>query len=136
MNITKDIVIDLLPLFFSGECSSDTKRLVTEFLAANPDFEQQVRASSESPLPKGIPPQLRKEDEMNALARTQRMLKWRSILMGFAIFFSVAPFSFFYTHEKFSWLLMESPASAIIYGVIGIAFWAGYFLQRRKTRDF
>ena len=73
---------------------------------------------------------------MNALARTQRMLKWRSILMGFAIFFSVAPFSFFYTHEKFSWLLMESPTSAIIYGVIGSAFWAGYFLQRRKTRDF
>src|SRR6516164_3104145 len=45
MNITQDVVTDLLPVYFSGEASSDTKSLVEEYFRGNPDFERMARSA-------------------------------------------------------------------------------------------
>lgn len=46
MNVTRDVVTDLLPLYFSGEASEDTRRLVEDFFRENPDFERVARAAA------------------------------------------------------------------------------------------
>ena len=100
MKITADVINDLLPLYSSGECSEDTKQLVGEFLKANPNtFPPTTR--TEKLFPAAVPGNLSANDELQSLARTRRRLKMRSSVMGLAIFFSVAPFSFLYTHGKF-----------------------------------
>ena len=38
MTITRDVILDLLPLYFAGQVSADTKKLVDEFLKTDPDF--------------------------------------------------------------------------------------------------
>ena len=43
MNITRDVMVDMLPVYFSGEASEDTKRLMEEYFRANPDFERIAR---------------------------------------------------------------------------------------------
>jgi hypothetical protein len=43
MNVTRDVMTDLLPVYFSGEASEDTKRLMEEYFRANPDFERIAR---------------------------------------------------------------------------------------------
>ncbi len=135
MQITRDIITDLLPLFYSKECSNDTKLLVEEYLRANPDFERQVKPPSHDHLPSSVPDRLDEKNEMKALAKTKRFLRLRSSLMALAIFFSIAPFSFFHTEGETHWLLTESPSAAIIYGTIGIGFWVAYFITRKKTAD-
>ena len=38
MTVTRDVILDLLPLYFAGQVSADTKTLVDEFLQTDPDF--------------------------------------------------------------------------------------------------
>ena len=40
MNLTQEVVTDLLPIYFSGEASSGTKSLVEEYFRDHPDFER------------------------------------------------------------------------------------------------
>ena len=46
MNVTRDVVTDLLPLYFSGDASEDTCRLVEDFFRENSDFERVARAAA------------------------------------------------------------------------------------------
>jgi hypothetical protein len=136
MQITKDVIIDLLPLFYSKECSNDTKLLVEEYLRANPDFERQVKPPLHNELPGSVPDRLDERNEMKALAKTKRLLRLRSFLMGLAIFFSVAPFSFVQTNEgKTYWLFSYSPSGCFMSAILGIGLWVAYFVTRKKTAD-
>jgi hypothetical protein len=135
MNITKNIITDLLPIYYSEECSDDTKLLVEEYLQKNPEFKQEAKHFSQIPLPKNIPRSLNKEDEMKSLVKTRRLLKWRSYLMGFAIFFSCATFSFVYDQGNFHWIVLSSLNATLFYGTLGIGFWVAYFIARRRTSD-
>ncbi len=136
MNITREVITDLLPLYYSGDCSPDTRRLITEFLASDPEFARKLRTAEQQPLPSGIPQQLKREDELTTLGRTQRLLRFRSSIMGLAIFFTLVPFSFVYTNGKVYWLFQESPTSVAVYGILGVVCWVVYALLRMRTRTF
>ncbi len=134
MNVTREVITDLLPVYYAKECSNDTRLLVEEFFKANPEFERQAK-NLRTPFPSSIPQGLAKEDEMKSLGKTRRLLRVRSAILGFAIFCSLAPFSFLYTQGKIYWLFSESPTSAIIYGIVGVALWVAYAVMKRKTSD-
>jgi len=134
MKITRDVIIDLLPLYFSGEASIDTKDLVETYFDQNPDFAEEAKKSSEKIITNDIPVKLTKEDEMESLNKTKKRIKLQSFLIGFAIFFTIAPFSFAHMDDKFYVLLLDSPMTALTYGSIGILFWISYFIARNKTR--
>jgi anti-sigma factor RsiW len=38
MKVTRDVIFDLLPAYFSSEASTDTRALVDEFFATDPEF--------------------------------------------------------------------------------------------------
>jgi hypothetical protein len=38
MNVTRDVIYDLLPPYFAGEASPDTRALIEEFFASDPEF--------------------------------------------------------------------------------------------------
>ena len=44
MNVTREIVKDLLPLYVSGEASADTRTLVESFLREDPELARLVDA--------------------------------------------------------------------------------------------
>lgn len=135
MNVTRDVITDLLPLFYSGDCSRDTKHLVEEYLRENAEFERQAQGLTKSPLSASVPQRLEENDEMKALTKTRRLLRLRSFMMGFAIFCTLAPFSFFFTEGKTYWLISEAPTTALVYCVLAIGFWAAYVIVRRRSRD-
>ena len=45
LNVTRDVVADLWPVYEAGEASADTRALVDEFLANDPAFAQTLRAA-------------------------------------------------------------------------------------------
>ena len=134
MKITRDVIIDLLPLYFSGEASEDTKTLINTYFEQNPEFAKQAKASSEQIINNDIPITLTKENEMKALNKTKKFIKLRSFLLGFAIFFTLAPASVAHIDGRTYWFAVEAPMSALGYGLVGVIFWISYFVTRYKLR--
>jgi hypothetical protein len=135
MNITKDIITDLLPLYQSGEVSEDTRKLVDAYLHDHPDFAREAKAALKNPFPQTAVPKLNQE-ELSSLRKTKRILRLRSTIMALAIFFSLCPFSFIHTDNRSYFLLTESPNYALAYGAVGIVFWGIWLTMKRRARAF
>jgi hypothetical protein len=133
MNISKNIISDLIPLYASNECSADTRALVEEYLQRNPQQAEELRRIMNTSIP-GPGPQPRGLDEMSSLRQARRVVRRRSWLLGFAIFFSLTPFSFLYTGGRAYWLLLEAPTTALIYGAVGVLCWLAYALLRVRSQ--
>ena len=87
MNITRDVITDLLPVYVSGEASHDTQALVEEFLRENPEFAAIVQAArrghDESLLAdhRAIAPDLERE----AVRRTRAVIRRQRRALAFAV---------------------------------------------------
>ena len=46
MKLEREVIIDLLPAYFSGEASAATRTLVEDFFRENPDFEKSARSAA------------------------------------------------------------------------------------------
>jgi hypothetical protein len=56
MEVTRDVILDLLPLYLAGEASADTQALVKEFLDHDQDLAQLARRWRERlPEPPPVP---------------------------------------------------------------------------------
>jgi ferric-dicitrate binding protein FerR (iron transport regulator) len=133
MNITKDIIADLFPLYLEKECSSDTRALVEEYFQRNPQDAQELHRIASTSLP-GAAPLAKDLDETRSLREARRVVRRRSWVLGFAIFFSLAPFSVMFTGQKTYWLLKESPGTALIYGALALACWIAWTVMRNRSR--
>ena len=135
MNITKDIITDLLPLVQAGEVSDDTRKLVEIYLNDHPDFARETKAAMKDPFPKAAvsTPNL---EVLSSLRKAKRRLRLRSTILALAIFFSLCPFSFIHTGDRSYFLFTESANSALVYGAVGIAFWAIWATMKRRARVF
>jgi len=134
MKVTSEVILDLIPLYLSGDASKDTIKLVESYFESDPDFERRVRDNSYELFPNNITSPQKKEIEVKSLIKTKKMIKLRSYLLGFAIFFSLVPFSFLATNGKTYWLLLEAPKSAMVYGVFGVIFWIVYFVTKKRLQ--
>ena len=72
MKLEREVIIDLLPAYFSGEASAATRALVEDYFRENPDFEKSARSAG-GPLEslKVAPSRLDPEKEKFALERAR-----------------------------------------------------------------
>ena len=117
MQVTRDIVRDLLPVYLAGEASADTRAVVEEYLAADSQLREVVESSgSWSPPPIEAPASL----EERSLERTRRLLGRKSFWLGFALTFSFVP------------LLLPLPWLADLVMLIGFGGWTAFLITCRK----
>lgn len=135
MNVTKDVINDLYPLYAEKECSADTRALVEEYLKRNPQHAEKLRRLMSAPLPRAVPP-ARDLAEMQALREARRRLRRRSWLLGLALFFSLTPLSVLHTGGKTYWLFLESPVTASIAGALAAVCWIAYAVMGRRSNSF
>ena len=137
MNITREVVTDLLPIYFSGEASSDTKSLVEEYFRDNPDFERMARSAGTplETLRTGPPVAADSEKEKRDLESVRCGLDRRKWLFGVSLFLTLTPVSFYFTHGS----LMHGDAlwEAAFDWSMAAFFWFLYFAQPRwRTAAF
>ena len=139
MNVNREVILDLLPVYLAGEASPATRALIEEFLAQDPELAQHVRSQQgDDPLKTTLlelPPEL----ELKSLHRTRYLLGWQRWLFGLGIGFSaVALTSEFSFREgrlrEFHFLIRDYPGLFGTCLVLGLACWIGYFLIRRRLR--
>ena len=135
MTITREVVTDLLPIYFSGEASSGTKSLVEEYFRDNPDFERMARSAG-TPLetlrtapPVASPSEKEKRDVENVRCGLDRR-KW---LFGLSLFLTLSPLSFYFTHGRFFSLMgPDALWEAALDWSMAALFWFLYFAQLRR----
>ena len=135
MKITQNIIHDLLPAYLAGEASADTVALVEEFLRLDPDLARTVEALRASALPE-LPVELRPTKEKETLNMTKRLLRWRGMLMGFAIFLSLLPFSFQFANGRITWTFMQGmpPQATAVVCLAALSCWGGFLYVRRRLQ--
>jgi len=135
MKVTRDVVADLLPLYFGDEASADSRALVDAYFAEDPEFARQARAHPEASLPHAESSTLLEETEMQTLQRTRKLLRMRGALVGFAVFLTLLPLSFKASDETgFAWLLLDQPVALTVIAMMAAAAWAAYFALRHRLR--
>jgi hypothetical protein len=116
MQVTRDIVRDLLPVYLAGEASADTRVVVEDYLATDTQLRGIIEASRTwSPPPIEAPASL----EERSLQRTRRLLGRKNFFLGFALVFSFVP------------LLLPLPWLADLMMLIGLGGWAAFLITCR-----
>jgi hypothetical protein len=137
MNITRKVVTDLLPVYFSGEASSDTKSLVEEYFRDNPDFERMARSAGTplDTLETAPPVAAGSEKEKCDLESVRRGLNRRKWLFALSLFLTLSPLSFYFTNGRLVFLMTgDALWKAAFDWVMAALFWSLYFAQpRRRT---
>jgi len=93
MNITREIVKDLLPLYAAGEASEESRTAVEEWLRTDPDL---ARVLGELRDEFALPPAagMSQTSGQALLAQTKALLRRRSWLLAVALLFTGIPLSF------------------------------------------
>lgn len=89
MEITRDVILDLLPLYLAGEVSTDTRALVERYLEADPELADAAKELAAMELPEDIPIPVSKEDQMQAYKDAQRLLFRRTVIWAAVIAFAL-----------------------------------------------
>lgn len=139
MNVTREVILDLLPVYLAGEASADTRALVDEFIQQDAALGREIREKMVENLAAIAPPSMPPELELKALRRTRNLLGRQRRLMAMAVFFTVFPLSsgFRFNDGQFeqTWVLLrDSPQLAALSLVIAFGLWAGYYFSQRRLR--
>jgi hypothetical protein len=120
MQVTRNVIVDLMPLYNSGEASHDTRALVEDYLRRDPALRQLVDANdAEEP-----PPAPRSDAERIAIQKTRKLLRRRQWVMAFALLCTLLPLSFGDLDGGFFVMFRDMPWSRALWPVAGMLwFW-------------
>ena len=139
MNVTREVILDLLPVYLAGEASPATRALIEEYMEQDPELAQRIRLQWADNLGKIAPSALPPDLELRSLHRTRALLGWQRWLLGLAIFFSALSLSNESSFEgghikEFHFLLHNYPVAFLLCLTLGLGCWIAYFSLRRRLR--
>jgi len=82
MNVTRDVILDLLPLYLADEASEDTKNLVEEYLQTDLKLAEVARRPQSLELSEDVPIPITEDDQMEAYKEAKRLMFWRTIIIA------------------------------------------------------
>lgn len=131
MTLSREIVLDLLPVYLAGEASDQTRKIVEDYLARDPEIAALV-AAEDPALPQTPDP--KPDQEMRSIHRTRGILRRRSWLLAGTIFFCLMPVSVYMGPDGASWLVKENLSLAVLFAMIGLTLGIVYVTEGRKLR--
>jgi hypothetical protein len=85
MEITKNVILDLLPLYLADEVSEDTRTLVENYLETDKELADLAKQSAAVELPGDIPVSLTEEDKMKTYKKTRWLLFLTIVILSILI---------------------------------------------------
>jgi anti-sigma factor RsiW len=80
--VTKDVILDILPLYLAGEVSADTTALVKKYLETDPELAETAKEMAKADSLNKVPIPFKRDSAMETY---QEAKKWMTIrLLGFA----------------------------------------------------
>jgi hypothetical protein len=85
MEITRNVILDLLPLYLAGEVSADTRALIEKYLETDPELAKIAKPSAAMEFPEDIPIPLTKENEMEAYKKSKQLILLGTVALAVVI---------------------------------------------------
>jgi anti-sigma factor RsiW len=87
MEVNRDVILDLLPLYLEGEGSPSTRALVEHFLQSDPELARMVKQPDFAEALKSTPLPIAKDSAMENYKEARRWMAIRTI--GLAVIIAV-----------------------------------------------
>src|SRR5262249_38721990 len=132
MKLEREVIIDLLPAYFSGECSAATRTLVEDYFRDNPDFEAAARRGNQSL--DGLKVLAAAADEAReklALERARQITESKTAFLWLAWCFTLMLPLFRIHDHQVVWILWDPPIIGVIFSLMAAFFWLLYLNVRR-----
>jgi hypothetical protein len=129
MQVTRDIVIDLLPLYQSGEASKDSRAAIEEFLRKEPSLAQMT--SQDAAV---VPTTAASELERQTIMRTRATIRRRSWILAAAIWFTLLPFSFVFRGGQVTFFMLRDQPASALFLLVGAIMWVQYARMTHSLR--
>lgn len=126
MKVSRDVILDLLPVYLANEASEDTRVLVEQFLADDPTLAKLVERSNQNPWDGEIPIPLNKEHEMKSFEKTKQLLFQQKLFLALAVASTLMLAAFRFDSEGVEWLWINSPEIAWALVIIAAIFWTAF----------
>jgi anti-sigma factor RsiW len=135
MNVTREIVKDLLPLYVTGEASPDSRALVETFLREDPELARLAEALRAEELAPTRGASASPGGGLAALARTKVLLRRRTWTLALGLFFTGLPLSSVFDESGLRFLLLrDAPVVASASLAVAAALWIAYAATVRRLR--
>lgn len=82
--MNREVIVDLLPAYFSDEASEETRRLVEGYFEQDPEFARMARRMNDKLL-QSVPVQLPENHQMKTLRRVQMKLTWQVVALALVL---------------------------------------------------
>jgi anti-sigma factor RsiW len=133
MNISRDVVKDLIPVYLAGDASADTQALVESYLKTDPELARDVTAARGTSL--GLPATRPPTAEKQTLDATRQLIKSRTSTLVVATIFTVLPLTFAFHGTTITFLLIrDAPIIGIAWWVTAAIMWIWHVRIRRRLR--
>jgi anti-sigma factor RsiW len=133
VNISRDVVKDLIAVYLAGDASADTRALVESYLKTDPELAKDVEAAGHATL--GLPPTHMPTAEKQALEATQQQLKVRTSTLVVAMIFTVLPLTFVFHGTTITFLLIrDAPVIGLAWWATAAIMWIWHLMIRRRLR--
>jgi len=141
MNVTDDVLNDLLTLYLAGEASADTRALIEERARREPAFAATMQAAREMDraaaqaveLPGARTPT--PDAELQALTQTRQAIFLRTLFFAAAIFFTLLPLAFRGGEAGVEFLFLgRQPGVVYAFWSVATASWVACWLMNREVR--
>lgn len=139
MSVSRDVILDLLPVYLAGEASPATRQLVEEYLQQDPELAESISAQATKGLGRvarstATPPP---DVELRSLQRVRAMIAWQRRLFGFGIGFTAIALTTKITFRNggvadVRFLIRDFPAQFAPFAVLAICCWIAYFVLRHR----
>ena len=71
--VTKEVILDLLPMYLAGEVSAETAALVKKYLEADPELAETAKEMAKADSLNKVPIPFRKEAAMEIVSGSKKM---------------------------------------------------------------
>jgi len=135
MNVTDDVLNDLLTLYLAGEASGDTRALIEDRARREPAFAARLAAARAVDLREALPAGPAGDLELKALKETREAIFLRTLFFAGALFFTLLPLAVQGGAEGVRFVFLgRQPGLVWAFFSIGAASWIAWWLMHRQVR--
>ena len=139
--ITRDVILDLLPLYLAGEASDDTRQLVEAYLQTDPKLAVLAQQAAVPPPHTGQDPLehllgdldhsletpfTKETSAMDKFEYTKRLIFQHSLFLALAIFTSLLFIAFGFNEDGVYWLWADTPEIGWPIFLVSALFWTAF----------
>ncbi|MCB8976412.1 MAG: hypothetical protein H6657_03185 [Ardenticatenaceae bacterium] len=126
MKISRDVIIDLLPLYLADEASVDSRQLVEQFLAEDPSLAKLVERAKADQWNAEAPVALQKEVEMKSFEKTKSLLFQQKLFLALAVATTLFFIAFRFDESGVVWLWANAPTFGKAVFFAAALFWIAF----------